>query len=316
MVLDVVVTDKSGKPVDGLQQQDFTLLDNKQPRAITSFRAMDTASARAASAAQFLLLVDTVNTRFDHVAMERIEIDKFLRQNGGHLEQPVTSVLLTDSGAQIQNEPSLDGNAMSDYLDKAEGNIRTIGRDTGFYGAVEQLQISLETLSYLARYEATKPGRKLLIWVSPGWPILSGPEVELSPKQQRQIFRSIVNISDELRQARITLYDVDPLGTSDAGGFRTMYYKEFLKGVTRPSQVQDGNLALQVLAAQSGGLVLNSSNDVAGEITKCTQDAQNYYVLTMDAATATDGDQYHGIEIKLDKPGLTARTRTAYYAQP
>ncbi|MGA9246074.1 MAG: VWA domain-containing protein, partial [Silvibacterium sp.] len=30
--LDVVVTPKSGPPVAGLQQQDFTLLDNKAPQ--------------------------------------------------------------------------------------------------------------------------------------------------------------------------------------------------------------------------------------------------------------------------------------------
>src|ERR1700722_8452956 len=39
--IDVVVTDKSGKPVPGLQQQDFTLLDDKQPQPILSFHATD-----------------------------------------------------------------------------------------------------------------------------------------------------------------------------------------------------------------------------------------------------------------------------------
>ena len=27
-------------------------------------------------------------------------------------------------------------------------------------------------------------------------------------------------------------------------------------------------------------------------------------------------DEYHTLEVKVDKPGLTARTRTGYYAQP
>lgn len=40
ITLDVVVTDKSGKPVAGLQQQDFTLLDNKEPNKILSFNAV------------------------------------------------------------------------------------------------------------------------------------------------------------------------------------------------------------------------------------------------------------------------------------
>jgi hypothetical protein len=40
-MLDVLVTDISGRPVAGLEQKDFTLLDNKKPRPILSFRAVD-----------------------------------------------------------------------------------------------------------------------------------------------------------------------------------------------------------------------------------------------------------------------------------
>src|ERR1700734_3047754 len=38
--LDVVVTPKSGPPVSGLQQQDFTILDNKVRQPIASFHAL------------------------------------------------------------------------------------------------------------------------------------------------------------------------------------------------------------------------------------------------------------------------------------
>jgi hypothetical protein len=53
------------------------------------------------------------------------------------------------------------------------------------------------------------PGRKLLVWISPGWPYLvSGMDRELASKRQKQeLFNSIVALSDGLRRARITLYD-------------------------------------------------------------------------------------------------------------
>ena len=38
ITLDVVVADKGGHAASGLQQQDFTLLDNKAPQKITSFQ--------------------------------------------------------------------------------------------------------------------------------------------------------------------------------------------------------------------------------------------------------------------------------------
>src|SRR4051812_44281125 len=39
--LDVLVTDAAGQPVAGLEQRDFTLLDNNKPQEIRSFQAVD-----------------------------------------------------------------------------------------------------------------------------------------------------------------------------------------------------------------------------------------------------------------------------------
>src|ERR1700690_1355354 len=41
ITLDVVVADKGGHAASGLQQPDFTLLDNKAPQKITSFRVVE-----------------------------------------------------------------------------------------------------------------------------------------------------------------------------------------------------------------------------------------------------------------------------------
>jgi VWFA-related protein len=139
--------------------------------------------------------------------------------------------------------------------------------------------------------------------------------VELPPKDQEMAFRRIVKLSTEMREARITLYSVDPLGMDDAAGFQTFYYENFLKGVVSANKVDNGNLGLQVIATQSGGLVLNKSSDVASLIAKCVADAKAYYTLSFQAADADHPDEYHNLQIKIDKPGLTARTRTGYYAQ-
>jgi hypothetical protein len=47
ITLDVQVADKSGAPVRGLRKQDFALLDDKQPKNILSFRAVDSGAASA-----------------------------------------------------------------------------------------------------------------------------------------------------------------------------------------------------------------------------------------------------------------------------
>ena len=307
--LDVVVTPKSGPPVAGLQQQDFTLLDNKVPQTVTSFQAMSGSTAPV----EIILLIDAVNTSYQTIAYERSQIDKFLRANGGKLAHPTTLAIFGDTGTQLQNSFSTDGNAIADSLDKQTVALRTIHRSAGFYGAVERFDLSLKTLEQLSEVGATFHGRKLILWISPGWPFLSGPGVQTDARQQQGIFNAIVTISTRLREARVTLYNINPLGAAESQN--VFYYQEFLKGVSRSSQVSDGNLSLQVIATQTGGLVLNSSNDVTALLQQAFADADAWYELSFDQVRS-EPNEYHHLEVRLSKPGLVARTRQGYYTQP
>src|SRR5580658_1727701 len=86
VTLDVVVTEKSGKPVPGLQQTDFTIVDNKQPQQILSFQAMERKAADLP--AEVILLVDGVNAEVETASSARLLLKKYLGQNGGQLALP------------------------------------------------------------------------------------------------------------------------------------------------------------------------------------------------------------------------------------
>jgi len=309
--LDVVVSPKSGPPVADLQQQDFTVLDNNSPQAISSFQAV---SGRQAPV-EVVLVIDAINTDARNIGYERVQIDKFLRAEGGRLAYPVAIVVATDTGVKVAENFSSDGNALSAAMDHDQIGLRDIGRSAGFYGATERLQYSLQALSQLAVSDPARQGRKILLWISPGWPLLSGPNVELDSKEQGQIFAQIVSLSTQLRQARVTLYNINPIGAGEST-FRGTYYEEFLKGVSKPSQVNLGNLGLQVLAIQSGGLALEFNNDVSALLQQCVSDVAPYYEISFAAPLAERPDEYHHLEIKIAKPGLAARTSQGYYAQP
>ena len=85
ITLDVQVTDKSGAPVRGLQQRDFTVLDDKRPQNIISFHAVDNGADSTADPVELVLVVDAVNTSFNAITYARTELKKFLLQNGGKL---------------------------------------------------------------------------------------------------------------------------------------------------------------------------------------------------------------------------------------
>ena len=314
--LDVVVTNKAGKPVTGLQQQSFVITNNKQTQAIASFREITSANP---DPVKIILLVDEVNANFTNVAYERSQIKTFLTRNGGKLPHPVSIIFFSDTGTEGLTGSSQDGNALAAAMEQHDTKLRTLRRSAGFYGAVDRFQLSIQNLQAITHQEEATPGRKLLLWISPGWPYLSGPQVNLSKREEQGIFDSIVSLSTALRRARITLYSVDPLGTTDSVTFRTTYWEEFTKGAASPKDVQAGSLALQVLASQSGGRVLNSNNDVASLIAKASSDADSYYELTVDTAPAEHPDEYHALQVKVEQPnqsGLIVRTRTGYYVQP
>jgi VWFA-related protein len=308
--LDVVVTSKPGEPVTGLQQKDFTLLDDKTPREITSFEAIDDSKQPV----EAILLIDSINTPYTEVAQERIQIQKFLHANGGKLALPMAIAVLGDTGVAIQGSYSRDGNGLATALDKYTISLRAIGRSAGVQGASERLGDSLKALRMLATYEAQRPGRKIILWVSPGWPLLSGPGINLSNHDQGAIFTEITWLSSALREAQTTVYAVNPLGIGEELG-NVFYYQQFLGGVKRSNDVSIGNLGLQVLATQTGGLVLNST-DVAALLQECVADNAAYYRISFEPAPTETPDVYHQLKVTVAKPDATAATTTGYYAEP
>ncbi len=297
------------KGASDVRPEDFILLDNKSPRAIASVRAANNQTDQA----EVIVVVDAVNTPYTALGYQRDQVEKYLRSHEGALPYPTRIAVLTDKSLEITPQATRNGMELADSLQHYDIGLRVIGRDQGFYGASDRMTISLNALRQLIGAEAKQPGRKLLLWLSPGWPLLSGPEVELSGNQQRSIYQSVVELSTQLREAKITLYSLNSWGAGESLD-RSNYYESFVNGVKKPGDAQLGNLGLQVLAVQSGGLVLNTS-DVGGMIQQCTADADHYYELSFEAAPSDHPEMYHQLQVKVAN-GLQARTRDGYYSQP
>jgi VWFA-related protein len=312
MTLDVVVTDKLGMPVPGLQPEDFKLLDNKQPQNLLSVQAANGMKAKTDPPVEVLVLIDAINPGFLSVANERQWLASFFAENGNELALPTSLIVLSDNGMKIQDRPTRSGKALLDYLNANATGLRAIRRSEGLEGALEREQHSLLGLDFLARRVSKTPGRKLLVWLSPGWRVFTNAGWTGGPKDEQTLFNYIVSMSTELREARITLYSIDPNGA----GSGSFFYQNYLKGVDAPAHADFGNLFLQVLATQSGGQALFGNNDLASLIDRCLADAKAFYVLTYQPPVAAHPNEYHGIEVQVDKPGLKVRTRTGYYAQP
>jgi hypothetical protein len=89
--------------------------------------------------------------------------------------------------------------------------------------------------------------------------------------------------------------------------------------VASPRKADTGNLALQVLAIQSGGRVLGPDNNLAAQIDACIAEANAFYSLSFDPPAPPPVDhanEFHTLKVEASPPGAAVRTNTGYYNQP
>ncbi|MGA8041571.1 MAG: VWA domain-containing protein [Terracidiphilus sp.] len=315
MTLNVEVTDKLGHHIRGLQASDFTLLDNNQPEHLTAFQPIDAVRA-AASQVRVVVVLDMLNADWDTVSREREQLMEFLTQDNGHLAHPTSVAMLSADGLKIERLTTKDGNALQTDLNGTNSILRTFGRTAGYYGDVERMEISLGQISQLAAVEAAQPGRKLFFVISPGWPLLDWIGIQEDMPERRWTFQSVEQVADGLREGNITLYTLQPYELGREGHVDPFYYQIYLKPARDAGQAIYPDLSLQVLSEQSGGRVLVTGHGITDELNEVERDANSYYVLSYPQPAASHPDDFHAIQVKLDKADLQVRTTAGYYLQP
>jgi VWFA-related protein len=315
--LDVVVTDPSGKSVSGLQLNDFNLLDNGEPAGILSYQAFNGDSG---SPVEVILLIDLLDLPSSLASLERVAVESFLQRNGSHLSAPVSVFEMYENGLWMVGQSSLDGNALAEEI--AHNREAQLIRGTVFRERGEASIISgtfrefpglsaLQALADIATAERQKPGRKLLLWIGPGWGIGSGAYSGEKLVGKQNVFDMVSWFSTLLRDARITI-----LNFSVGEDAPSQYYLDFLSGLKSVQQSSFMYLNRKVLAIESGGRVLGPSGDLLNQILSCVQEAGPFYRISFDPAPADHPDEYRHISVQVRRTGLTARSNTGYYDQP
>jgi VWFA-related protein len=308
--LDVRVTERSGKPITGLGPQDFTLLDENKPRKILSFRSYDGVQVRANPPVEVILLLDTVNGGATQLGLAREQIEQFLRAHGGRLAEPVSIMLLTETGLRVQPQPTTDGNALVTVLNKIAASVHTLTSAAGSEGKIERFEKSAKALALIADNEAKRPGRKVLLWIGPGWPQLRDEDLGYSKRNRQLNFDSLVAILTKLREGRVQIFSV--------GGGAEYYIQDYLKPVRTEVQASPPTLSLQVLAVESGGATLDPGNvsNLAVALGQLVEDAGAFYSISFDPPAAEHANEFHELKVQVDRPGVMARTVAGYYNQP
>jgi VWFA-related protein len=342
VILNVFVTDESGKPVTGLKQDDFTLIDNGQPRKLASFRSAR--GSEGIAPVRVVLMLDAVNNSPRGIAQDVMGVEQYFKQSQSPLAYPTSIALFSGSGATV-GQPSKDRDALISEMSALTKNVHpfnctdteggsqqvfatpNLGTGATIHdntpqgekpGCLNQrFKRSVAELIKFAIGQEDTLGRVLLIWIGRGWPLLMEREFSTdSGAIQQNHFDNLVLISNTLREAQVTL---DAVFSPDLGRkveLRSDHDNAFFDGVPGEDQVRTSSLGLQVLAHQSGGQILTESKDLASEISKCVAHAESYYVLSFDTPAASKPAEFHSLRVIANQPGLRVRTSTVYYAQP
>ena len=204
--------------------------------------------------------------------------------------------------------------------------------------AGERVGMTLEALQYLARSLAGVPGRKNLIWFSSSFPVAIFPRIGQSQRPNQMntadlhdYGKAIRETADMLTLSKVAVYPVgaeglmmehvmdaqgpgptDLEGGTLAGGSRqagkmTPYVNEY-------SARSDKIMAMEQLAADTGGKAYFNTNDLNGAMQRAIADGSHYYTLVYSPTNKKMDGSYRRIEIKIPDGKYRLSYRHGYNA--
>jgi VWFA-related protein len=167
-----------------------------------------------------------------------------------------------------------------------------------------RLNVTLAALERSLAALAGSRGRKGLVLVSEGFvldPNLDG-------------FKKVV---DAARRANVALYFVDTRGleglTSTFGAQLEAPPDVRDYGAMWADTSQDAEGA-EMLAVDTGGFAVRSTNDVAGGLSRIARESESYYLIGFTPPAGPRDGRFRRLEVKVRGKGVVVRARKGYYA--
>jgi VWFA-related protein len=316
VVLDMLVTDSKGNVVSDLKQQDFHVEEAGGAQDIQTFEqagahtpdpqiSIDSTAdldRLAPRAPVNIVLLDEFNTRFEDMAFARYSLKKYLEKQPAKLTAPTILIAVNLEKFTVLHDYT---QSKDEILSALESHLVAYPwqQEQGAWVG-ERYATAFITLRRVAEAVMGHPGHKNVIWIGRGFPSLNFARVSVNTQDHiESAVRSCVNI---LRNARVTLYTIDPAGV--------MLHPNEYGGGPLANDPFGGNYQFSLLAKATGGAALYGRNDVDAEIDTAIRDGASFYTLSYRPNNPTsDVKVFRKIKVTVDRPGLTVTTREGYY---
>ena len=317
VVLDMVVTDAQGNLISDLKQNEVHVQEAGEPQTIENFDPagahMPDPSVSIDSTADLdrlaprspvnIILLDEFNTRFEDMAFARYSLKKYLDKAPGKLDTPTMLIAVSLDKFTVLRDYTQSKDELLAALDHHFAILPWQAQQGAWVG--ERYATAFITLRRVAEAVIGHRGHKNMIWIGRGFPSLNFASQPIDTANR--VNTAVQDCVNRLRDARITLYTIDPAGLmSDPN--------EYGGGIFSSSDPFGGNYEFDKLARATGGRTLHGRNDVNAEIGTAIQDAASFYTVTYRPTSASnDPQKFRRIVVTIDRPGARVITRQGYY---
>ena len=330
--LDVTVLDKDRHPVKGLTAADFTILERGKSQPIVAFSAVDVAGPISYSApwmrdAPIDVVSNPENRRLVTIVMDDaysgFSPDVMQRAKGlarAAIDQlgpsDMAAVVFTFLG-RVQNFTSDRSRllrAVDSYTPKMDGSGGPVVCDLKLRSCdIDALSTVVSTLA------SAPPGRKIVILVSGGRRFAFGRVGDAglpSSGTHRTEATDLVNLFQQLQRANITIYSFDAHGLNS--GAMTAASSSTLPSIEssgfRNVGSASANESLHSFAESTGGRAITNTNDPISHVAAAFQESATYYFIGFRSTAGLKPKEFRKVEVRVNRPGLSVRTRNGYYA--
>ena len=380
--LDVVVSEKKGRPRAGLKREDFVILEDGKPQEIVQFQAFTRPEPAAAAPARpaapapaaeeeagadqlparyVVLAIDDVHMEMEGIVRARKALARFIRED---LRSEDQVALVTTSGAQALSQEFTTDRAvlaqtlsrlspksrhaewmMVPYISDYQAELIEGGDPTALDAAVQDIitalgfndpnaaeqearnrareivteavynsRLTLEALEGLCRGLSGLSGRKTIFLVSDGFLTGIGTGTGMSFDVRR--------IVDASTRAGVVIYAIDTRGLMAsppvASASSLQRVNPNTAGAVENMRRRSENAtldAMNALAADTGGFLVEGTNDLHAGLHEMLKDTETYYVLAYEPSNTRRDGGFRKIEVRLPQAhGVKLRTRSGYFA--
>lgn len=309
--VDVVVTDKDGKPVKDLTRDDFEIIDHGRVQDIRTFTQIDLSieplSALAARRTMvepdivsntqpegrtYVLLIDTGDTDLRARHLTERWLDEVV--------QPSDRVAIVYANGSTSSSQAFTSSRRL-LLNGINRMIRGTSRAFTVVDRTTDQLYTLQAIEDISKRLGTIPGRrKAIVWITRNPPILYPQANSRFMLEGAAVLLAWEKAARAAVNNNVAVYPVDTNGLTTSLGMRSLLHTASIREV----------------AEETGGVAVGAnSNEFSRGFATIVQDASAYYLLGYSPEPAQDDGKFHSISVRVKRPDVNVRARRGYYAE-